>query len=140
MRKGLPVVFEGRRITLRVYRRYLYPVRHVVDGKELIVYSDTGREKEINYDRAEDYGLDDPWKRMALIRLARAMKCLDCEPAGDGTDICRVTICPDRELYGSLGCKVSWVPFDPEKFKSLSERLKEIQMKTEWEDRIKRGS
>lgn len=74
MLKGLPAVFEGRRITLRVYRRYLHPVHERINGRKMVVYSDTRREEEINYDRTEDHELDDPWKRMALLRLAKAMK------------------------------------------------------------------
>lgn len=74
MLKGLPAVFEGWRITLRVYRRYLHPVHERINGRKMVVYSDTRREEEINYDRTEDHELDDPWKRMALLRLAKAMK------------------------------------------------------------------
>ena len=40
----------------------------------MVLYSDTGREEEIKYDRAEDYELDDPWKRIVLLRSARTMK------------------------------------------------------------------
>lgn len=100
MSKGLQVVFEGRSITLSVYRRYLYPVHKRINGRKMVVYSDTGREEEINYDRAEDYELDDPWKRMALLRPARAMKCLYYEPAEGGVEKCSVAICTDRELLG----------------------------------------
>jgi hypothetical protein len=81
MSKSPPAVFEGWRITLRVYRRDLHPVHERINGRKMDVYSDTGREEEINYDRAEDHELDDPWKRMALLRPARAMKCLYYESA-----------------------------------------------------------
>ena len=65
---------RGAGITLRVYRRYLHPVHERINGRKMVVYSDTRREEEINYDRAEDHELDDPWKRMALLRPAKAMK------------------------------------------------------------------
>jgi len=83
---GLPVVLEGKRIRLRVFRRFFYPIRRTLEGKELIVYSDTGREREISYENAEEYGLDNPWNRIALVRLARAMGCLKCgtEEKGKG--------------------------------------------------------
>jgi hypothetical protein len=88
---GLPVVLEGRRIRLRVFRRFFYPIRRTLNDEELIVYSDTGREREINYEKAEDYGLDNPWNRIALARLARAMNCLKCGPEKNRTRECRVT-------------------------------------------------
>ena len=77
---GLPVVIDGKRIRLRVFRRFFYPIRRTVDGNKLIVYSDTGREREISYENPEEHGLENPWNRITLVRLARAMDCLKCGP------------------------------------------------------------
>ena len=130
MERGLPVVFEGRRICLRVKRRFFYPVKVKSETGELIVYADTGREKEILYEDAEDYGLENPWKRMALVRLARAMKCLESETK-DGVETCVVTICTSKELYNTES-KEAWIPFDPSRLKSLEERINEAEDRKRW--------
>ena len=131
---GLPVVIEGKRIRLRVFRRFFYPIRRTLEGEELIVYSDTGREREINYEDAEEYALDNPWNRIALVRLARAMGCLKCGPEKNGTRECRVTICNARELYNSV-IETRWVPFDLERLESLAERVKSVESRAVWERR-----
>ncbi|UCD45947.1 MAG: hypothetical protein JSV27_05535 [Candidatus Bathyarchaeota archaeon] len=136
MGKGFNVVFEGKRYLLRVYRRYIYPVPYRINGEEYMLYSDTGREIEINYERAEDYDLDDPFKRMALMRLAKAMNCLDCVPFDRGQRKCRVTICTSEELHGQPTDSVMWVPFDPERMESLDDRIMRLREKLVWENRI----
>ena len=136
MDMGLPVVIEGKRIRLRVFRRFFYPIRRTLDGEELIVYSDTGREREIRYDNAEEYDLDNPWNRIALVRLARAMDCLKCGPEEDGTRECQVTICDAGELYKSTS-ETRWVPFDIERLESLAERVKSVESRASWERRKK---
>ena len=133
---GLPVVIEGKRICLRVFRRFFYPIRRTLEGEELIVYSDTGREREIRYENAEEYGLDNPWNRIALVRLARAMGCLKCGHEAGGTRECRVTICDARELYNSES-ETQWVPFDPERLESLAERVRSVESRASWERRKK---
>jgi len=133
---GLPVVIEGKRIHLRVFRRFFYPIRRILDGEELIVYSDTGREREISYENAEVFGLDNPWNRIALVRLARAMDCLKCGPEENGTRECRVTICNAGELYNSA-IETRWVPFDLERLESLAERVKSVESRAVWERRKK---
>jgi hypothetical protein len=133
---GLIVVFEGQRILLRVFRRYLYPLRHTFDGREVVVYSDTGREVEINYNSAEDFDLDDPFKRMALIRLARAMGCLRWGETVDGARECRVTVCRSEELHGFPSEGTTWVPFDPERLEPLEERLERLRSRVEWSERL----
>jgi hypothetical protein len=137
MEAGLPVVIEGKRIRLRVFRRFFYPVRRTLDGEALVVFSDTGREREIRYERAEEYGLDNPWNRIALVRLARAMDCLKCAPEKGGTRECRVTICNARELYNSDSL-TRWVPFDPERLESLTERVRSVENRASWERRKKK--
>ena len=133
---GLPVVIEGKRLRLRVFRRFFYPICRTLEGEDLIVYSDTGREREIRYENAEEYDLDNPWNRIALVRLARAMDCLKCGNEADGTMECRVTICDARELYNSES-ETRWVPFDPERLESLAERVKSVESRASWERRKK---
>jgi len=133
---GLPVVIEGKRLRLRVFRRFFYPIRRVLDGEEFIVYSDTGREREINYKNPEKFGLDNPWNRIALVRLARAMDCLRCGPEVKGSRECRVTICEARELYNS-DIETRWIPFDLERLESLAERVKSVESRAKWERRKK---
>jgi hypothetical protein len=105
-----------------------------VDGEELIVYADTGREREINYENPEEYDLENPWNRIALVRLARAMDCIKCGPEEKGTRECRITICNARELYNS-DPETQWVPFDPERLNSLAERVKSVESRAVWEKR-----
>ena len=136
MPRGLVVVFEGQRVLLRVFRRYLYPLRHAFDGREVVVYTDTGREIEINYDHAEDFDLDDPFRRMALIRLARAMDCLRWGETVDGVRECTVTVCRSEELHGFPSEESAWVPFDPERLEPLEERLEKLRKRVEWDERL----
>ena len=133
------MVFEGQRILLRVFRRYLYPLRHTFDGREVVVHTDTGREVEINYDQAEDYDLDDPFKRMALIRLARAMNCLYCDDVADGVRGCRVTICRSEELHGIPSKETGWIPFDPDRLKPIEDRLNRLKERIAWEEKLGRS-
>ena len=67
---GFPVVIEGKRIRLKVFRSFFYPIQRTLDDEERIVYSDTGREKKIRDEYAEEYALDNPWNRIELVRLA----------------------------------------------------------------------
>ena len=136
VKKGLPVVYEGRRISLRVHQRIFHPVVKTLDGKRHILYSDTGEEKEIRYASAEYYGLDDPFNRVSLIRLARAMNCLNCSDESDGERECRVTICRARELYGVDGEEPRWVPFDPGRLESLEEKVSNLRRRVEWRRRV----
>jgi hypothetical protein len=132
--KGFNVVSEGQRYSLRVFRRYFYPIPHKIDGEEHVVHSDTGREVEIDYERAEHYGLDDPFSRMALIRLARAMGCLKCDAGEDVVKHCRVTICNSREMNEAE--EERWIPFDPKKLEPLDEKLKRLERRVEWQGRL----
>jgi hypothetical protein len=135
-KKGLPVVYEGRRISLRVHQRIFHPVVKTLDGERHTLYSDTGEEKEIRYASAEYYGLDDPFNRVSLIRLARAMNCLNCSDESDGERECRVTICRARELYGVDGEEPRWVPFDPGRLESLEEKVSNLRRRVEWRRRV----
>ena len=139
MSRGLVVVFEGQRILLRVFRRYLYPLSHTFDGREVVVHTDTWREVEINYDRAEDYALDDPFKRIALVRLARAMNCLYCGEAVDGVRGCRVTICRSEELHGIPSEEAGWIPFDPDRLEPIEDRLERLKERMAWEEKLSRS-
>lgn len=136
MKKGLIVVIEGQRINLRVYRRLFYPIQKEIDGENYIIYSDTGREREINYRRPEDYNLEDPFSRIRLVRLARALNSLKCSEPGDNIRECRVTICNSKELYDPEAEDKSWVPFDPDKLDSLSDRIKKLKKKVKWSNRM----
>ncbi|MCW4051204.1 MAG: hypothetical protein NWE89_15885 [Candidatus Bathyarchaeota archaeon] len=135
--KGLPVVTEGQRINLRVYRRIFYPIKKIIEGEDYIVYSDTGREREINYKRPEQYDLENPFNRISLIRLAKALNCLRCEETGENPRECSVTICLTRELYDPGIEEVTWVPFEPDKLDSLGERIRKLRRKVEWRSRMK---
>ncbi len=133
------MVFRGRRFVLRVLRRHFRPVTYRVEGEPRIIYVDTGMEGEIRYERAGDYGLDDPFKRIALMRLARAMGCLECGPPEEGVQTCRVSICTSRELYDTEAEGVDWVPFDPRRVKPLDEAIRMKLRKAEWEGRLRSG-
>ena len=135
LKKGLTVVMEGQRINLRVYRRFFYPIilKHL--NQQFIVYSDTKREREINYNRAEDYDLDDPFKRISLIRLARAMNYLRISDKDENEYI--ITICTNRELYEPYTEEVRYVPFDPKRLEPLEEKIKKERRKIDWINRIK---
>jgi hypothetical protein len=132
--KGFTVVMEGQRINLRVYRRFFYPLVLKYLDEQFTVYSDTKREREINYNRAEDYDLDDPFKRIRLIRLARAMNCLSINN-DDGLGY-SITICTSRELYESDTNGVKYIPFDPSRLKPLKDRIKNERKKIEWRKRV----
>jgi hypothetical protein len=136
--KGLVVVFEGRRTCLRVFRRLFSPVKVSSDYGDIIVYSDTRDEREIRYSHPEEYGLDDPFKVISLIRLARALNCLERGSPQEGDQTCRVTICRSSELIGPNVERDDWVPFDPARLKSLDERIKEARRRAEWASRMKK--
>ena len=130
MRKGFTVVMEGQRINLRVFRRFFYPIKLNHEGVEFIMYSDTKNESEINYNHAEDYQIEDPFSRIKLIRLARAMKCLRVDE-GEEKEY-QVTICTNRELYDPDAEKIQYVPFDPTRLDPLEDRIKKARKKIEW--------
>lgn len=132
--KGLPVVMEGQRINLRVFRRYFYPIQMKHLGKEFIVYSDTRRESEINYNRAEDYALDDPFNRIKLIRLARATKSLRVNLEDQREYI--ITVCTNRELFEPHSDEIRYVPFDPSRLEPLEDRIKKERRKIDWDERM----
>ncbi len=106
------------------------------EGEEFIVYSDTRREREINYNKTEEYGLDDPFARIRLIKLAKALNALDCEDEDKVRD-CRVTICTNRELFDPETDEITYIPFDPERQQSLEERIKIERKKIDWRNRMK---
>ena len=135
-KKGLPVVYEGQRINLRVHQRIFNPLVKELDGERHTLYSDTGTEKEIRYASAEYYGLDNPFNRVRLVRLARAMNCLTCSEESGAERECRVTICRARELYGADGEEPRWVPFDPGRLESLEEKVKNLRRRVEWRRRV----
>ncbi len=137
MTKGLNIVSEGQRIKLRVYQRFFYPITQKWEGEEFTVYSDTGREREINYKRIESYGLDDPFARDRLVRLARALNALECQGIENGVRECRVTICTNKELFNPDTVEIKYVPFDPERLQSLSAKIKIERRKIEWRKRMK---
>ena len=134
--KGLMVVIDGSRINLRVFRRFFYPIKIKHLEREFIVYSDTRREAEINYNRAEDYDLDNPFNRIKLIRLARATKSISVSPEDDN-EYC-ITICTNRELFDPDAKKLAYLPFDPSRLEPLEDRIKNGKRKIEWEKRFTR--
>ena len=129
------MVIEGQRIILRVFRRFFYPINMKHMGIGFIVYSDTKRETEINYNRAEDYGLDDPFQRIKLIRLARAMNCLKINQ--ESPKEYQITICTNRELYEPDSKEIRYVPFDPKRQEPLEDRVRKERKKIEWDNRFK---
>ena len=133
-KKGLLVVMEGQRLRLRVFRRFFYPIQMKHLGKEFTVYSDTKRETEINYNRPEDYDLENPFNRIKLIRLARAMRGL--QVSSDDPIELRVTICTNRELFESESETIRYVPFDPKRLEPLEDRIKKERRRIEWENRM----
>jgi hypothetical protein len=133
-KKGLPVVMEGQRINLRVFRRFFYPIQMKHVDKQFIVYSDTKRETEINYNRAEDYDLDDPFNRIKLIRLARATKSLQIKPENPQEYI--ITVCTNRELYEPHAEEIKYIPFDPKRLEPLEDRIKKERRKLDWDERM----
>lgn len=135
MKKGLQVVSEGQRINLRVYRRFFYPIKMDHEGEEFIVYSDTRREREINYRKTDQYGLDDPFSRIRLVKLARALNALNCNE-GDGLRECKVTICTNKELFDPDADEINYIPFDPERLEPLAERIRKERRKIDWRRRM----
>ena len=121
-KRGLPVVMEGQRLNLRVYHRFFYPIQMKHLGIDFTVYSDTKRESEINYNRAEDYDLENPFNRIKLIRLARAMNCLQVNP--DDPLEFKITVCTNRELFEPEAETLRYVPFDPKRLEPLEDRIK----------------
>jgi hypothetical protein len=132
--KGLPVVMEGKRLNLRVFRRFFYPIQMKHMGSHFIVYSDTKREIEINYSRAEAYDLENPFNRIKLVRLARAMNCLKVNP--ENRQEYWITICTNRELYEPYAEKIQYVPFNPKKIEPLEDKIAKERKKIEWENRM----
>jgi hypothetical protein len=133
-KKGLPVVMEGQRIKLRIFRRFFYPIQMKHIDKQFIVYSDTKRETEINYNRAEYYDLDDPFNRIKLIRLARATKSLRVNPEDPHEYI--ITVCSNRELYEPHSEEIKYIPFDPKRLEPLEDRIKKERQKIDWDERM----
>ena len=133
-KKGLLVVMEGQRLRLRVFRRFFYPIQMKHLDKNFTVYSDTKRETEINYNRPEDYDLENPFNRIKLIRLARAIKGLQVNP--DDPIELRVTICTNRELFEPESETIRYVPFDPKSLEPLEDRINKERKRIEWEDRM----
>jgi hypothetical protein len=134
-KRGLVVVMEGKRYALRVYRRFFYPIKMKHKNTEFIVYSDTKREIEINYNRSEDYDLENPFNRIKLIRLAKAMNCLRFNPSD--TQEYNVTICTNRELHDPNAEELQYIPFDPKKLEPLEDRIEKERKKIDWINRIK---
>lgn len=139
MGKGLQVVAEGQRVNLRVYRRFFYPIKMDHEGEEFIIYSDTRREREINYDKTEEYGLDDPFTRIRLFKLARALNALECKEVG-GVRECRVTICTNKELFDSTAEELNYIPFDPNRLESLEDKIRKERKKIDWRRRMDSSS
>jgi len=134
---GLVVVFEGKRTRVKVFRRFFYPVQAKDEDIDVIVYSDTGQEREVTYKRADEYELDSPLRLVAMIRLARAMKVLQTDPPENGIQTLRFTICRSTELIGPDVGKDEWMPFDPSRMKPLDERVKDAKKKARWKQRLK---
>jgi hypothetical protein len=135
---GLVVVFEGKRTRVRVFRRFFYPVQAKDEDVDVIVYSDTGQEREVTYRRADEYGLDSPLRLIAMIRLARAMKVLETSPPENGVQNLKFTICKSTELIGPDVERDEWMPFDPTRMKPLDERVKDAKKRAHWRQRLKR--
>jgi hypothetical protein len=134
---GLLVVFEGKRTRVRVFRRFFYPVQARDENVEVLVYSDTGREREVTYKRAEDYDLDSPLRLITMIRLARALRVLQTDPPTNGVQNLRLTICRSNELIGTDAEKDEWMPFDPTRMKPLDERIRDAKKRARWKQRLK---
>jgi hypothetical protein len=134
---GLVVVFEGRRTRVRVFRRFFYPVQARDENVDVIVYSDTGQEREVTYRRADDFDLDNPFKLTAMIRLARAMKVLQTDTTTNGVQNLRLTICKSSELIGPDAERDEWMPFDPTRMRPLDERIRDAKKRARWRQRLK---
>lgn len=131
------MVVEGKRVNLRVYRRIFAPVQRVLDGEAYVLYSDTGREKEISYRNADYYDLENPLNRVRLYKLAKAMSCLRCVDAGPNEKECTVIICLTREISDSVADEAVWTPFDPARLEPLEERLRKMQRRSAWSRRVR---
>ena len=134
---GLLVVFEGKRTRVRVFRRFFYPVQARDENVEVLVYSDTGREREVTYKRAEDYDLDSPLRLITMIRLARALRVLQTDPPTNGVQNLRLTICRSNELIGTDAEKDEWMPFDPTRMKPIDERIRDAKKRARWKQRLR---
>lgn len=134
---GLIVVFEGKRTLVKVFRRFFYPVQANDEELSVVVYSDTGQEREVTYKRADNYDLDSPFRLIAMIRLARAMKVLQIDPPTDGVQNFRITICKRTELIGSDAEKDEWIPYDPTRMRPLDERIRDAKKRARWKERLK---
>ena len=134
---GLVVVFEGKRTRVRVFRRFFYPVQAKDEDVDVVVYSDTGQEREVTYKRADEYELDSPLRLIAMIRLARAMKVLQTDPPENGVQNLKFTICKSTELIGPDVERDEWMPFDPTRMKPLDERVKDAKKRAHWKQRLK---
>jgi hypothetical protein len=134
---GLVVVFEGKRTRVRVFRRFFYPVKARDENVDVIVYFDTGQEREVTYRRADEFGLDDPFKLSAMIRLARAMKVLQTDAPTNGIQKLRLTICRSTELIGPDAERDEWMPFDPTRMRPLDERIRDAKKRARWRQRFK---
>ncbi len=137
--EGLVVVFEGKRSLVRVFRRFFYPVTVRDEDLEVVVYNDTGREREVTYNRADQYGLDDPFKIISLIRLARATRVLRVEPPTKKVQNLGFTICRSTELIGPDALKDEWMPFDPSRLRPLEERVRDAKKRARWKQRLAGG-
>jgi hypothetical protein len=131
------VVAEGQRINLKVYRRIFAPVQRIVEGETYILYSDTGREREISYLNADYYGLENPHNRVRLVKLAKAMGCLRCTDGASGARECTVTICLTRELSDAYTDETVWTPFNPDRLEPLEERLRKMHRRNMWSRKVK---
>jgi hypothetical protein len=134
---GLVVVFEGMRTRVRVFRRFFYPVQARDENVDVIVYSDTGQEREVTYRRADEFGLDDPFKLSAMIRLARAMKVLQTDAPTNSIQNLHLTICRSSELIGPDAERDEWMPFDPTRMRPLDERIRDAKKRARWRQRFK---
>ncbi len=105
------------------------------EGHDFTVYSDTRREREINYGKTEQYGLDDPFSRIRLVKLARALNALYCTE-DNGARECKVTICTNKELFDADTKEINYIPFDPDRLESLEERIKKERRKIDWRIRM----
>lgn len=135
---GLVVVFEGKRARVRVFRRFFYPVQAKDEDVDVVVYSDTGQEREVTYRRADEYELDSPLRLVTMIRLARAMKVLQTNPPENGVQNLRFTICRSTELIGPDVEKDEWMPFDPTRMRPLDERVRDAKKRAHWKLRLKK--
>ena len=134
---GLLVVFEGKRTKVRVFRRFFYPIQVKDEDVDVVVYSDTGQEREVTYKRADDFGLDDPFRLTAMIRLARAIKVLQTDAPTNGVQNLRFTICKSVELIGPDVERDEWMPFDTTRIRPLDERIRDAKKRARWRQRLR---